>query len=255
MNRKRVDLGLTKARLAQMEVPTEAIRAPDNIGGDEIEQAYYLSAAVLTTFDPWQLRPFRQPNTESRVVESMLDSCTLRYDDDNRPRWMLRHRARKEALAVLKTRDRLLEALSLSDPRPTERLQEIFEACLSGDLPSLDAQPLADLRHTLQAVEWLTGTELSAELPDAGEIQRRIAWEEMIQPFRYLLARGFSGRDAELQQMAEFLSDPNLPPLLVYGPGGVGKSTLMAEFIMRQAIRAPKTSEPRSSTSTSMSRR
>jgi len=239
MSRKRIDLKLFKRSLQQIDVAAETIHVPGSIGESELEQAYYMAAAVLTTFDPWQLRPFGSVKTENgAVIDRLLANCTLRNDPQGRPRWSLNLTARKRALARLGTRQRLLAALETADDRPADRLQVLFEAYLRGTAAPVTRQSLTELRLTLQVTDWLSDTELRAELPEATELQARIAWEELMQPFRYLVAEGFHGRQQILEQLSTHVAAANSPlPILIFGPGGVGKSTLLAEFILRQTDR------------------
>jgi hypothetical protein len=241
MSRKQIDLDRLKQGLARIELVPDIIRVPDTIGRTELEQAYHLSAAVLISFDPLQLKAFGQPSNEDRsAIGSLLTNCTLRYDEQGRPRWMLNHGTRKQALARLQTRERLLDALALTKKRPGDRLQTLFEEYVHGSAELVAKQSLTDLRHTMQILDWLSETDLAVDLPSSVEVQTRIAWEELMQPFRYLVADGFCGRKTELEQMVDYLAgNGDRPPLLMYGPGGVGKSTLLAEFILRQTDRRP----------------
>lgn len=241
MIQKQIDLERLKQNLQQIKLPAEAIRVPGAIGQDDLEEAYHLSAAVLTTFDPWQLRPFRQKEAANGpAVEHLLANCTLRYDEQSRPRWSLNHSPRKQALARLGTRERIQAALETAGTRPTDRLQALFESYVHDTAEPLAQQSLADLRHSLQIVDWLSGTALAAGLPSPAAVQARITWEELLQPFRYLVRDGFHGREEVLAQLHEHVASKNRPaPLLIFGPGGVGKSTLLAEFILQQAERRP----------------
>lgn len=241
MRRTQIDLNRLQQGLDRIELAPETIRVPGTIGQNELEQAYYLAAAVLVTFDPWELKPFGQPQSEDRAaVDNVLANCTLRYDAQGRLRWMVNHSARKQALGQLQTKQRLLEALALTENRPRDRLQTLFEAYVQGTAAPLAEQSLTDLRHTMQIVDWLSETACAADLPSAAEVQTRLAWEELMQPFHYLVTDGFSGRETELEQLGDHLAGSgDRPPILIYGPGGVGKSTLLAEFILRQTDRQP----------------
>ena len=48
-----------------------------------------------------------------------------------------------------------------------------------------------------------------------------------------LTSAGFVGRDREIAQLRAFVfGPPPVAPLFVFGPGGVGKSTLVARFVL-----------------------
>ncbi|HEY7816645.1 MAG TPA: hypothetical protein VIG29_00395, partial [Vicinamibacteria bacterium] len=92
-------------------------------------------------------------------------------------------------------------------------------------------------------------------IPAEAEVLAEIERKSLLDPFRRLVARGFFGRESELDQLRSFVGvlAPTLlrskiqalnsrflrwfhardeAPLLIYGPGGIGKSTLIAQFIV-----------------------
>jgi cellulose synthase operon protein C len=242
MSRKQIDLGLLKSHLQQIDITSEEIHVPGAIGHGDLEEAYHLSAAVLTTFDLSQLRPFgrQESGPKEAAFERLLANCSLRYDDQGRRRWSLNYNARKQALARLHTRERLQAALETTETRPDDHLQTLFEAYLYNTAEPPAQQSLADLRHTLQIIDWLSDTELAAGLPPRAEVQARVAWEELLHPFRYLVGEGFHGREEVLAELYQHVTGAGArPPLLIFGPGGVGKSTLLAEFVLQQTDRKP----------------
>ena len=99
MSGKKIDLNRLRQNLQKIELRPEAMRMPAMIGHTELEQAYHLSAAVLTTFDPWQLKPFGAPQLDDgSAVVRLLANCTPRYDAQGRSLWTLNHSTRKKAL-------------------------------------------------------------------------------------------------------------------------------------------------------------
>jgi cellulose synthase operon protein C len=241
MSGKQIDLDRLKFHLQQVKAPPASVRLPGAMGRGEVEEAYHLAAAVVTTFDHEKLRPFGQsPEAGGPGIERLIANATLRYDEQNRPCWSLNHGPRKQALARLWSRERLLAVLEAAETRPRDRLQALFEAYLRGTAEPMAQQSLTDLRHTLQIVDWLSDTALAAELPSPADVQARIGWEELVQPFRYLVGGGFYGREEALDRLQKHVAATNPPrPLLIFGPGGVGKSTLLAEFLLRQSERQP----------------
>ncbi|MFN2135912.1 MAG: ATP-binding protein [Candidatus Promineifilaceae bacterium] len=241
MSRKTINFDLLKENLAQITVDDSAVRVPGEIGRNNLEEDLHLAAAVLVTFDPEQLRPFEPVDaTEARgpAVRRLLANATLRYDDQGRPSWSLKHGARRRALQRLGSRERILAALELAQERPQDGLQATLEAAVHGTAKPLDRQSLTELRNTLQVIDWLRDTELAGDLPAVTDVRERIDWEELMQPFRYLVKDGFYGRYVTLGELQEHVDAEIDPaPLLIYGPGGVGKSTLLSEFILRQTDR------------------
>src|SRR5947209_7286774 len=113
-----------------------------------------------------------------------------------------------------------------------------------------------ELAALLVVRDWMDG--ILKPLPDAAKIRARLAREDLIAPLRHL-AKKFIGREAELDQLRGYLGDVSQasairrgrkaisdlaasiaspfshgstadPPLFVHGIGGVGKSTLVAQF-------------------------
>src|SRR5439155_19121056 len=93
--------------------------------------------------------------------------------------------------------------------------------------------------------------QLHLAVPNAAELERRLADKRLVAPFEFLVAN-FRGRQKELtilrnyvgvmptasvmtnatRQIQEWLNLTARGPLVVWGPGGVGKSTLIAKFIL-----------------------
>jgi hypothetical protein len=113
-----------------------------------------------------------------------------------------------------------------------------------------------------RAVDWLRSARLRG-LPDRRYILARIERLKLLEPLRRLIANGFEGRKQELADLRAYVDQ--LPPedvrealfrasswlcdvfrdrpiLVLYGPGGSGKSTLVAKFVMDHAghgLKAP----------------
>lgn len=146
------------------------------------------------------------------------------------------------------------------------RIEETLWGFLTGVPVPLEGSERKQLLATQRVVGWLEGNGVSG-LPAADEVSRQLARETLLQPFRHLTGEwkdgqftsSFIGREAELKQLYDYLSV--LPPasvadrlrrtyvsladaawrimrraghrpLLIYGPGGVGKSSLLAKFLL-----------------------
>lgn len=207
---------------------------------------YEKAAAVLEYFDPNELKPAsgEQPSTK----QQLLANSTVVWDQDGHLRAMLRSERRRAALEQMKL-DGIREALD-RNPRPQSTVQQVFEAFVYGKAPVVERQSLAELAATLQTAEWLK--DIAPGLPDTSEVQRRLERESLLRPFRELAGQAFAGRQDELgrlQKYVAFLPSTSLletlgrnarsffnwhekPPMVIHGPGGMGKSALVARFIL-----------------------
>lgn len=207
---------------------------------------YERAAAVLEYFDPNELQP--APGDTPTSKRQLLANSTVVYDQEGQPRSMLRSERRRTALEVMQL-DGIRQAL-VCNPRPKTTLQQVFEAYVEGRPPNLKRESLPELGATLQAVEWLK--DIVPGLPDSTEVQRRIERETLLRPFRELAGQAFAGRRSELGRLREYvaflasrtwqetvrrgarslLNWHEKPPMIIHGPGGMGKSALISRFIL-----------------------
>ena len=199
----------------------------------DLDWAYRQAASVLSSFSLDLLHPF------GLSIEHDVRTYQMRLLQDclpageNSDRWTLKHPVRKAALSRLKTRNALKEALFAYPDRPTNLLQQTIEGCITDKLEPVDGQSLLQLQHTHQVIDWLSETGIASDLPEPEAVSRLIAWRQQLEPFQYLVGDHFRGRIDELDRLHEHVFvERTTPPLLIYGPGGTGKSTLLAKFIL-----------------------
>lgn len=199
-------------------------------------------AAVRVEFHPGNLV---DPNVEPsapmlEAIQKTLDESTLVDRADRRPAWRLNHEVRHQTFQRL-AREGRLEIVSQANPSDyPSTIQEILDAYILGNAPPLNAQNLDQVEATLPVVEWLEGA--LKDLPSITDIRRQLAWKRLLSPFHFLVGSHFQGRQAELGILREYVSDPSeaasaferteFRPLLIYGSGGIGKSTLISKFIL-----------------------
>ncbi len=214
---------------------------------------YHEAAAVLASFDPDALKPSGLAPPEAHL-EEVLVNCTLGPDADGQSRWTLMPNVRTDVLGQLATREKMLQALAANPDRPQVPLQQMLEAYVRGAAPPLEAQNLPQLAATFQVGDWLR--PVLPDVPSRDAITQQIDLTSLLRPFDDLAGTHFSGRKKELNQLRQYvevlspdssaaaatqwlkkgakeiLSLHEKPPLLIHGPGGMGKSTLVSRFIL-----------------------
>jgi len=224
-----------------------------------LRAAFRAAAAVLTSFDPTTLRPAWGTAEPDQAFVELRDDAVLVEDNEGRSRWALLAFVRRQVLESLGTQRRMVEALAANPDRPKTISQRIFESYIRGDAPRPEEQDLPTLEGALQAVRWLGN--ILPDLPDPGELMHHLEERRLYAPFDQLAGKHFRGRVAELQALRDYvgLFPPERlftrqlrawtglrprAPLVIYGPGGVGKSTLIGKLILDhgrpdQALRIP----------------
>lgn len=153
----------------------------------------------------------------------------------------LKDSTRNEVLRALQSASQLTEVYDRY-ARPwevTDTRQRIFGRVLRGEEINLQECSVAELNALFRIRFWVDG--LGYEVPEGGTIRGALSRLEIREKFRRQTAN-FSGRKNELRQLGEYVDSVSeagedmmsRPPLLVYGVGGVGKSTLISRFLLRK---------------------
>ncbi|MFJ3906011.1 trypsin-like peptidase domain-containing protein [Streptomyces sp. NPDC090025] len=246
----------------------EALRSPVSplvAALPELRRGYREAACLLDSFDPALLRLPGETTASGRAVLELVDDCTASAAPQRSVRWSLTPEVRLEALRGLAGPEAARRALAANEgvfPRgsgPAATALALLSGAGAGagaetgagtdggaaagvdSAPAGAAALLADadvarLSDTLQAVLWLAevpGTAGLVPAPDA--VQRRLERARLLQPLRRLVRESFHGRIRELDALRGYLAlptEPAEPPVLVHGIGGIGKSTLLARFLL-----------------------
>ena len=236
----------TAALLAFLSEP-----AAEPVASEGELAAYEDAAAVLAAIDdPDKLRPFgsADPGAARRVLGDRLIPATGRKFAG---RVMLDPRRRYAAIARLAKAGSIELALRAN---PSERegvIQQQLEAYLLGDAPALEEQSLEELDATRQVAVWLR--DAVRGIPDPDAVERQAAYRRLLEPFEAIAGDGlFRGRKRELDDLRDYVGVlapssivrriaraafqwPEGKPrgaLSIFGPGGVGKSALVARFML-----------------------
>lgn len=222
-------------RQALSETAFDAVPVP----AADAAQPWIDAAAVLTHFEPLTLKAHAGTLSPlSPAMVELLDASAPSRASRHARR--LRHAVRRQALARLGTRQAMLEQLALN-AAPDHPTQTAFLALLQtpglvrGLTHSSDPVHLAALG---EAVGWVEG--ILDDLPDTAEINARMARARLLAPLRRLVGEHFAGREDVLADIARHLDlAPEGTVLMLQGPGGVGKSTVLAKFILDAIEKSP----------------
>ena len=220
------------------------------------------AAAVLTAFDRETLQPVsgNTPFNESARERFFADTVAVQQPQPGFG-WRLTPVVRRRALEGMactdteQTRARLRDALAATPQRPDDRAQQLLEAAIEGDIPNAETLDRDGLIALAAIVEWLGGIVPGLPAPDT--LAPLIGRAELLEPLRKLVGTSFVGREEELRRLADHVGvldidrsaglratlsqfarrtkaalDSARRPLFVHGPGGVGKSSVLARFVL-----------------------
>jgi hypothetical protein len=209
----------------------------------------------------WQLKPAARREILTRARNDLLDAIKA-FDG----RYLLN--TRLLGLCV-KLQDAVGTLESVADSR--DREGRLLRDVLAGNVPDLNSLPIEELNRLVTVADWLAGTNLGA-LPSPAELRRALYQRELLDPFRQLVGRSVMagadpaqdrvvGREDEIERLRAYVgivpadqlrqmlrrnlsnvwatltrSDAANEPLLIQGIGGIGKSTLIAKFVLDHAL-------------------
>src|SRR5271166_1511922 len=138
---------------------------------------------------------------------------------------------------------------------PDEPSQRMFDAVLLGHLIDLDELARPELDALVSVSGWIGG--IVSNLPAEAELAPRIARVDLLEPLKRMTTR-FVGRDSELDDLRVYVEEIAAKSsvrritgylgnrlgdlfgrraLMIFGPAGVGKSTLIAKFLLEHGGR------------------
>lgn len=192
----------------------------------------YEKAALSGRFDPSELEATITDKTEAQQLLSLL-SKDVYVEATGKVQWLMNQSKRKEILTQLYTTGKLSTALAQPLPSTDETGMLLRRVIQEGEF--MNASVLSDREKIagLAALEMLEGIDLPK--PGRESISSLIHEGFIIETYPYNEAT-FTGREAQLAQLEHFLRANNpvsgsWTGLVIYGLGGVGKSTLLAKFI------------------------
>ncbi|WP_405533283.1 AAA family ATPase [Streptomyces avidinii] len=226
----------------------------------DLRRAYREAASLLSRFDPAQLRLPGEEESSGRAALELVQDCRT-TGARNSCTWVLKSQVRDTALRGFAGPQQARRALTANLDRipPGPGPEQTVLAYLAGDPPDLARQNADELPHTLQAVLWLAQIPGITGLPETAAVQGLLERARLLQPLERFVQGPFQGRADELAQLRAYIGLPagTLPerlrqirsevsragaterPVLIHGLGGVGKSTLLARFLLESLHDSP----------------
>jgi|GEM_PF-1100352 len=200
---------------------------------------FHQAAAVLAMFDPAVLKPAPGAGKAGDEEMGALMEDSAEVVVEGQKGYALAPDARRSVLASMGGTAAMRAALDANPQRASTDAQAMLEAYISGNAPPLEDQQPAQVNATFQVIQWLE--DLVEGLPSQDAVRRRWDYLDLLRTFDFLAGTKFRGREDELAWLRGYVlgrteGDARRPPLVIYGPGGVGKSALSARFIQRNAI-------------------
>ena len=158
--------------------------------------------------------------------------------------WQLLPAVRRETVRHLGTDvNGLLETTQGAPADDADLGRTMAEAYLRGEAPAVGEQTPDQLAGSLLVIDWLSGVGLS--LPAESTLRTQLQLSALLEPLHSVTDGPFVGRGTELARLAEYVARPNdrpWRPLIIYGPGGMGKSTVVARFVLdrSRSAQAPR---------------
>lgn len=227
------------------------------LGRDAAVWPLLVDAATTATFLPRELQPSALSGAERRRAEQSV----LELSELAGARWSLTRDWRRHVLSQCEPGE-LRSAIERSPASADDPLTEALRAYLRGTTQeSLDALSIEQLEARRLAASWLRGISGLA-LPSMEELDRQIELRRLLSPFERMIGRKpgkpdrFFGRASEVERLRAYvqvIAADNLAqkvargisnftrlfrgrkPLTVWGTGGVGKTTLVAYFMLEHA--------------------
>lgn len=196
---------------------------------------YHPAAAVLADFDPATLIGLNgKPPPTGEDLRRLLEDAVPPPGTPGPTRWSLQVGPRQESLRTYRTQRDLRAALTLNARSRTDMLQQLLDGYIRGEAPPVDQLEEEWLTVAIQVVGWLTGVPLDEPLllPDLDAMRRRLDLLRLVNPLRRMVGGHFHGRTTELTAIREHVAGPPGPPLMIWGVGGTGKSTLLAKVAL-----------------------
>ncbi len=235
----------------------EAMASEELVATEDLLLRFRQAAAVLVSvrhperLRPCPRRPFVQEDLPAKAPTAMAGDWTEAKGRKYAGAIMLRPEVRRAILAGMPDPSTRLFALEANLGERDGSLQQMFERYLLDRPPDPATLNREELQDALQISLWAEGALDGVPSPET--LRPLLSRLELYAPFERLAGSSiFQGRVAELNQLRSYVGEvapagvlgvivesirgwrrpSSLPAVSVYGPGGVGKSALVARFLL-----------------------
>ncbi len=217
---------------------------------DDARWSFRMAAAVLHSFQPDSLRPLDSSFADLKCWRVFQEDMVPVAGGFSEGLFTLSLISRREALRRLGTRKAMQLALQANPHRVQTPLQLLFEEYVASEtVPPADSMSYAELTRLASLVDWLG--DLDPTLPDAASLQILLRQKSVLANFEHLVIENFVGRETEMalirqhigalpptaddtigrQQLQQWAALERTSILVIYGPGGIGKSALVGRLL------------------------
>lgn len=219
-----------RAELEALEIPDDSARAldPDH-------WPWTAAAAVLGSFQPTALRPVAGSSPGIPALVALADFVFTSFNG----RWVLRQEFRIPCLERLHSEGGFTPALEANEDLHDLHSSMIGRLLDDWSISLADSDP-AELEALGTVVGWLEPV-LGKDLPVSRAAVNAVTERRLLlEPLRTLVGKYFRGRTEELSMIGRHIAGTSAEQvLLIEGPGGIGKSSLMGKVLLNLESQAP----------------
>ena len=167
---------------------------------------------------------------KSKLTDTERNSLSPYIPDTNTKFWSLRTKDRKRILKGVSSLSDLKQYVLNNSQPPV--VTDVLETILSGPPYQLENKSEDFLNWFAKASSWFDGIDSS--LPTTNTISKMLEKQRLQRSLHRARGDNFLGRETEILKLDEWFNG-NLGILLLSGVGGIGKSAIIAEFLLRKA--------------------
>ncbi len=231
---------------AERNISLFSTRTGLSFNDDLVHQAFGY-AAISPTYKPplVEQKIGGEEKYKSNIIQALLNVSTPVTNLSGEIEWSLQEDIRRETFKQLAQTDQLKKIAKDCSDLGEDITNKVLYQLASNTLPEITELTKEEITSCLIVYDWLDGI---IKLPPKDELAAQKDRLEIRSILEHLSGDAFVGREDELEQLQNYIKLKNYQyekkvdtedekPLLLYGPGGMGKSTLLAKFLLQDIIR------------------